>query len=129
MQRGALGKTSIAVESVVALQRDISIRENGESPFVIYFQFGANQDGYWDYNHMVLQLKDCADCQKNYPKYDFTFLFDHSSRHAKDRLDGLNATNVSVLWTYACNRDKKLPSLHQLTISVTLTTAAPTHTI
>ena len=31
------------------------------SPFVIKFEYGKEGEGYWDYNHMVLQLEDCAD--------------------------------------------------------------------
>ncbi len=32
------------------------------SPFVVEFEYGANNEGYWSYKHMVLQLEDCVDC-------------------------------------------------------------------
>jgi hypothetical protein len=41
---------------------------------VKYFELGTNNEGYWGYNHMVLQLEDCADCLKAvYPHLQFVF--------------------------------------------------------
>jgi hypothetical protein len=41
------------------------------SPFVIEFEYGANNDGYWAYEYMVLQLEDCIDVLRClYPQYD-----------------------------------------------------------
>ncbi len=34
------------------------------SPFVIEFEFGASSEGYWRYEHMVLQIEDCNDVLK-----------------------------------------------------------------
>jgi hypothetical protein len=34
------------------------------SPFVLEFEYGANAEGYWVYEHMVLQVEDCVDCLK-----------------------------------------------------------------
>jgi len=66
------------------------------SPFVVEFEFGINNDGYWCYDRMVLQLEDCVDALKTiYPQFDFLFLFDHSCGHDKQRPDGLNAENMS----------------------------------
>jgi hypothetical protein len=31
------------------------------SPFVIEFEYGANNQGYWKYDHMILQFEDCID--------------------------------------------------------------------
>jgi hypothetical protein len=63
-----------------------------ESPFVKYFELGANNKGYWGYNHMVLHLEDCVDCLKVvYPHLGCLSLFDHSSRHSKKRRGGLDA--------------------------------------
>ena len=36
----------------------------GKSPFLTFFDYGKNKDGYWDYNHMVLQFEDVIDCLK-----------------------------------------------------------------
>jgi hypothetical protein len=71
-------------------------QELKESPFVKYFELGANNEGYWGYNHMVLQLEDCVDCLKVvYPHLDFVFLFDHSSGHSKKRRGGLDAGQMN----------------------------------
>ena len=32
-----------------------------KSPFVIEFEYGQDNQGYWDYNQMVTQLEDCVD--------------------------------------------------------------------
>jgi hypothetical protein len=74
----------------------IDKKEIEESPFVKYFELGANNEGYWGYNHMVLQLEDCVDCLKVvYPHLDFVFLFDHSSGHSKKRRGGLDAGQMN----------------------------------
>ncbi len=58
------------------------------SPFVRAFEYGADSNEYWSYNHLVLQLEDCADIQHLYPQYDYMFLFGRSSSHDKQREDG-----------------------------------------
>ena len=66
------------------------------SPFVREFEFGQNNDGYWSYQHMVLELEDCVDVLNvKYPQYDFLFLFDHSCGHDRQREDGLNVEKMS----------------------------------
>ncbi len=65
------------------------------SPFVFEFDCGASNEGYWNYDRMVLQLEDCVDVlQCLYPQYDFLFLFDHSCGHDKQQPNGLNAENM-----------------------------------
>jgi hypothetical protein len=65
------------------------------SPFLFKFVYGASNEGYWNYDRMVLQLKDCVDVLKClYPQYDFLFLFDHSCGHHKQQPNGLNAENM-----------------------------------
>ena len=62
-----------------------------ESPFVVFFEYGENREGYWAYNNMVVQFEDAVDVLKvMHPCYDFVFLFDHSAGHAKQQPDGLN---------------------------------------
>ncbi len=34
------------------------------SPFIVEFEYGANLEGYWSYDHMVLQMEDCIDVLK-----------------------------------------------------------------
>ena len=65
------------------------------SPFIVEFEYGASNEGYWNYERMVLQLEDCIDVVKIlWPQYDYLFLFDHSCGHDKQRADGLNAENM-----------------------------------
>jgi len=67
------------------------------SPFLFKFVYGASNEGYWNYDRMVLQLKDCVDVLKClYPQYDFLFLFDHSCGHHKQQPNGLNAENMLI---------------------------------
>jgi hypothetical protein len=62
-----------------------------KSPFLVFFEYGENREGYWAYNNMVLQFEDVVDVLRvMHPLYDFVFLFDHSAGHAKQRPDGLN---------------------------------------
>ena len=68
-------------------------------PFFHEFEYGANKEGYWNYELMVLQLEDCVDVVKTlYPQYDFLFLFDHSCGQDKQREDGLNVNVMSKLY-------------------------------
>jgi hypothetical protein len=80
--------------------RDGTKKPLERSPFVRTFEYGADSEGYWNYNHMVIQLEDCVDVLKHlYPQHDFLFLFDHSSGHDKQRDDGLNVKkNDEVIW-------------------------------
>jgi len=36
-----------------------------KSPFVKEFEYGTSNDGYWTYQHMVLQLEDCINILKH----------------------------------------------------------------
>jgi DNA-binding transcriptional regulator YhcF (GntR family) len=66
------------------------------SPFVLEFEYGINAQGYWSYEHMVMQLEDCIDCLTVlYPNIDFVFLLDHSCGHDRQREDGLNVAKMS----------------------------------
>jgi hypothetical protein len=68
-----------------------------KSPFVQVFQYGAYHEGYWRYDHMVLQMEDCIDVLKVlYPEFYVVFLFDHSCGHDRMRLDGLQPNDVGV---------------------------------
>jgi hypothetical protein len=65
------------------------------SPFVVQFEYGINAEGYWTYDHMVLQFEDCVDVVNVlYPGYDYIFLFDHSCGHDRKRPDGLCANSI-----------------------------------
>ena len=60
------------------------------------FEYGANNEGYWSYEHMVLQMEDCLDVMRVLnPEVDVLLLFDHSCGHDRQREDGLNVENMS----------------------------------
>ena len=66
------------------------------TPFVREFEYGANSEGYWSYQHMVLQLEDCVDVLAVlFPQYEFLFMFDHSCGHDRQKEDGLNVTRMT----------------------------------
>jgi hypothetical protein len=53
-----------------------------KTPFIREFEYGQNSDGYWSYEHMVLQMEDCIDVMKVlHPDVDVLLLFDHSCGH------------------------------------------------
>ena len=68
-----------------------------ESPFIRKFQYGINNDGYWNYSTMVLQLEDVVDCLHVLygDRFEFIFFFDHSSGHDRLRPDGLNSNGLN----------------------------------
>jgi len=76
---------------------DAKKKDLTESPFVRKLEYGSNKDGYWTGNHMIVQLEDCIDCLEVIyrDQYDFLFLFDHSSGHAKKRINGLDAAGMN----------------------------------
>lgn len=64
-----------------------------ESPFVKTFNYGQDQEGYWNYDTMIIQFEDVVDCLNVLydDLYEYVFYFDHSSGHDRLRPDGLNA--------------------------------------
>ncbi len=61
------------------------------SPFVRTFEYGADSDGYLNFNHTMLRLEDSVDViQCLYPQLDYLFLFNPSSGHDKQRENELN---------------------------------------
>ena len=101
-----------------ALKKDMT--KDDDSPFSVLFEYGANGDGYWTYDHMVLQLEDVVDVLdalfsvpwdgRESPhnvfvkseirpktlvrKYEYLFLTDHSCGHDRKRPDGLDVTSL-----------------------------------
>ena len=64
---------------------------------MIEFEYGANCQGYWDYDRMVLQVEDCIDVLKTLyadEEYEWYFNFDHSCGHDRQRPDGLSMTKL-----------------------------------
>jgi len=63
------------------------------NPFVEFLD-----DGYWRNENMAKQFENVIDCLKALQgdKYDFMFLFDHSSGHDKKVPMGLNVKSMGV---------------------------------
>ena len=67
------------------------------TPFSVELEYGASHDGYWSYEHMVLQLEDCVAVLKyTHPQFDILFLLDHSNGHNRMRPDGLNLNRINI---------------------------------
>ena len=84
INRNRLQKKYVAIEAANELNRNTMKPPLTSSPFLTYFEYGSNNDGYWGYNHMVLQFEDVVDVASVlYSEFEFVFLFDHSSGHKK----------------------------------------------
>ncbi len=77
-----------------------SIKKNlPKSPFVKEFECGASNEGYWCYEHKVLQFENVIDClMVLFLQYDYLFMFDHLCGHDKQREDWLNVQRMSKLY-------------------------------
>jgi hypothetical protein len=90
------GQNYVDKEAAMAINGHAAKKDLKQSPFVVDFELGANNAGYWTYNHMAIQFEDCVDCIKvMYPQFDFAFLFDHSQGHAKKLANGLDAYSMN----------------------------------
>ncbi|KAL7532560.1 hypothetical protein ACHAWF_008635 [Thalassiosira exigua] len=67
------------------------------SPLVKEFEYGANNEGYWNYDHMMIQVEDCVDVLREVlpAHYDIVLMVDHSCGHDRHRPDGLSVKNVN----------------------------------
>jgi hypothetical protein len=71
------------------------------SPFVLYLEYGKGKDGYWSYNHKVLQLEYCTNVFKAlYPQFDIVYELDHSSGQDKEKADGLTTAPLMLGWEH-----------------------------
>ena len=67
------------------------------SPFLHELEYGKIFEGYWTYNHMVVQLEDCIDVLTIiYPDFDFVVFLNNSNGHNKMRPDGLNINKIGL---------------------------------
>jgi len=79
-----VGKMYLDEKAATAVKATTSKPALTKSPFIREFEYGSSGEGYWTYQHMVLQLEDCVDVLKAiFLMYAFLFLFDHSCRHEK----------------------------------------------
>jgi hypothetical protein len=69
------------------------------SPLLRKLKHGKSREGWWDYNHQVLQMEDVADVLHHlYPECDISMEVDNSSGHGKAKADGLNVMGLGVRW-------------------------------
>jgi hypothetical protein len=58
-------KNNVDVDAAITIHGQAVKKDLKDSPFVIYFELGANNKGYWTYNHtMSIKFEDCVDCLK-----------------------------------------------------------------
>jgi hypothetical protein len=91
------GCTYLDVEAAREVLKTTSKLPLTESPFVRKILIGINNEGYWNSQHMAVQLEDVVDCLKIlYPDFDFVFLFDHSQGHSRKREGALDVQCMNV---------------------------------
>ena len=69
-----------------------------DNPFARSFLYGANQEGYWSYDHFIIQLEDIMDVMNvlfNPDDYEVHILVDHSCGHDRQKPDGLNVGEMN----------------------------------
>ena len=99
-----------------------------ESPFLCYLHIGANKEGYWNSNHIAIQMEDTIEYLKMlYPNCDYVILVDHSNRNDKMRKGVLDVVSMNtgyggthptvrdstIATTETCYKDKRMNSLQQ----------------
>ena len=91
------GQDYLSVSDAMLLNNSNSKKDLTDDPSRLFFETGANRQGYWSNSRTKLQLEDVFDCLSVlYPEFDFIVLFDQSSGHCKLRDDGLNAHKMNV---------------------------------
>ena len=79
---GKMYADEAAAIEILGSPRKMPLKKS-KSPFLLFFEYGENRQGYWTYNNMVIQFEDAVDVLRvMHPIFDFVFLFDHSSGHA-----------------------------------------------
>jgi hypothetical protein len=69
--------------------------------------YGAAKDGYWNANHMLLQVVDCFDVWNNLDRTSYLlplWEFDHSSGHDSEREDGLTTSPAQLKMAWGKGR-------------------------
>jgi hypothetical protein len=84
------------VDAALAIHGQALKKDLKESPFVVNFEVGANNEGYWTYNHMAIQFEHCIDCLKVlFPHFDVAFIFDNLQGQEKKLANGLDAHSMN----------------------------------
>ena len=109
------GQTYADEEAAIEVYGRIQKHELEENPFVRYFEYGANYQGYWNSFHMICQTEDVVDVLKvvfDFNEYKVQLVVDHSQGHDRLRVDGLNVSSMNLLYggRQAMMHDSKLTS-------------------
>ena len=71
----------------------------GESPGLIFFQYGKSKEGYWDGLKFQEQCIDFINVlEVLYPNVQVLLEVDHSSGHLKEQSDGLMVNAMGLKW-------------------------------
>jgi hypothetical protein len=82
-----------------------------ESPGIVFFRYGKNREGYWNYETFYAQVNDVLDVYEAlFPQYQIALEIDQSSGHLKYEDDSLQATNLNAKWggSQSVMRDSKI---------------------
>lgn len=59
------GQNNVDHDAAIAVHSQLSKKDLEESPFVVTFELGENNEGYWTCNTDIsTQFEDCIDCIK-----------------------------------------------------------------
>ena len=95
--------SSYAGDAAKFLYGSAAKKELTESPFVRTITYGSADDGYWNSNHMLVQVEDVLDVWNTLERTSYMSPiceFDHSSGHDSEREDGLTVspTHLKINW-------------------------------
>ena len=87
------------INTVRALQGDLKPIQPGESPGLVFFQYGKNKEGYWDGALFQLQVIEVINVLEIlYPGMQILMEVDHSSGHLKEQNNGLQINAMGLRW-------------------------------
>lgn len=70
---------------------------HGDSPGLVFFEYGKNKEGYWDGVKFEQQCEDMLDVLEIlYPDMQLLIEVDHSSGHLKEQSDGLEVNKMGM---------------------------------
>ena len=57
-------QTFIDVDAALAIHGQALKKDLKQSLFLVFFELGSYNEGFWTYDHMAIQFEDCVDCLK-----------------------------------------------------------------
>ena len=86
------GQHYLDVSATMEINKSTEKSKLTSTPFILYFNYGANSNGYWNYS--TIDVVDVLVCLFG-NTYTFVFCFDHSSGYNKNQPDGLNSNKIN----------------------------------